>query len=157
VDAVIKIQNHKIHRWSYCCKFSKPVFSNCGPLKNRYISKIYGKGTHEHPETIHWHWTCFALKLCVLCLNLVLRGYSIPVDAIRGDRLIHPPDSLMGEYNITGHRLSVILYLPLRLSGGWISLSLGIPRWNMLFRYRASTLKLKLGIKHSMLMQTYAV
>ena len=30
------------------------------------------------------------------CQTLVLRGYSIPVDSIRGDRLIHPPDSLMG-------------------------------------------------------------
>jgi len=30
---VIKIQNHKIHRQSDCSKFSKPAFSNCGPMK----------------------------------------------------------------------------------------------------------------------------
>jgi len=28
----------------------------------------------------------------------------IAVDSIRGDRLIHPPDTFMGGYNITGHR-----------------------------------------------------
>src|SRR6218665_1643111 len=31
----------------------KSGFSNYGPLKKRYISKIYGEGTQERPETIH--------------------------------------------------------------------------------------------------------
>jgi len=32
------------------------------------------------------------------------RAYSIPVDSIRGIDLFISPDSLMGGYNITGHR-----------------------------------------------------
>ena len=36
-----------------CSKFLKQVFSNCGPLKNIYISKIYGDGPQERPETIY--------------------------------------------------------------------------------------------------------
>ena len=61
------------------------------------------------------HCECLALTFCVLCLILVLRGYSIPVDSIRGDRLIHPPDSHMGGYNITGHRIFLSLDPPLRV------------------------------------------
>src|SRR6218665_3250316 len=37
--------------------FLSQFFSNCGPLKKRYISKIYSEGPQEHPETIHRHKT----------------------------------------------------------------------------------------------------
>src|SRR6218665_709303 len=68
------------------------------------IPKRYGEGPQERPETIYWHRKYLALTFCVLCLILVLKGYSIPIDSIRGIDLFIPPDSLMGGYNITGHR-----------------------------------------------------
>src|SRR6218665_1454696 len=61
------------------------------------IPKRYGEGPQERPETIYWHRKYLALTFCVLCLILVLRGYSIPVDSIRGIDLFIPPDSLMGD------------------------------------------------------------
>ena len=54
------------------------------------------------PETIHWHCKCLALTFCVLCLILVLRGILYTGRFHPGDRIIHPPDSLMGEIQYHG-------------------------------------------------------
>src|SRR6218665_1169932 len=48
-------------------------------------------------ETIHWYRKCLALTFCVLCLILVLRGYSIPVDSIRRMDLFIPQIVLWGD------------------------------------------------------------
>jgi len=47
---------------------------------------------------------CLALTFCVLCLILVLIGILYTGWFHPEDRHIHPPDSLMGRYNISGHR-----------------------------------------------------
>ena len=90
------------------------MFSNCGPLKKEmYKSKICCKWPQECPETIglHWHRKCLALTFCVLCLLLVLRGILYAGWFHPGDRFIHPPDSVMGGYNITGHRYANNLFV----------------------------------------------
>src|SRR6218665_742437 len=47
----------------------------------------------------------FSINILCFMSNFSFKGgYSTPVDSMRGDRFIHPPDSLMGGYNITGHR-----------------------------------------------------
>ena len=51
--------------------------------KRGNISKIYGEGPQERPETMHRHCKCLALTSCVLCLIFVLRGYFIPVSGVQ--------------------------------------------------------------------------
>ena len=36
-------------------------------MRYMYLSKTYGEGPQERPETIHWHCKCLALTFSVLC------------------------------------------------------------------------------------------
>jgi len=82
----------------YSLPFSKPVFFiTVVRWKKRYLSKIYGEGSQERPETIHSHCKCLTLTFCVLCLIIVLRGILYTGSFNPGDRFIHTPNSFMGD------------------------------------------------------------
>jgi len=55
-----------------------------GALYKLIYRKIYAESPQERSETIHRCCICLALTGCVLCLILVLRGYSIPANQSGG-------------------------------------------------------------------------